>query len=319
MRRTAFDLFHPAVAFVYFAAMLALAMTAAQPVCALIAYGGAISYDAVLRGPRAAVRAAAWHVPVVLVIAVANLLFSATGATELFRLGTRAFYAESLAYGACMGLVLASVLALFSNASRVLDSDKVMALFGRVAPTVGLMLSMVMRLVPQFARRGLLIADVERACTAARLSAPSGKGLGRSSGEGLERACAGVGGGRPVGFLARGQRRARSRLRQASVLMEWGMEDSLETADAMRARGWGVSPKRTTYARHRFRGLDAAALACVCALAFAAALSAWALCARFRFYPVIDGFAPWWAYVPYALFAFAPLAITAKERLTWRE
>src|SRR5699024_7399113 len=87
MRRAAFDLFHPAVAFVYFAVMLALAMTAAQPVCALIAYGGAISYDAVLRGPRAAVRAAAWHVPVVLVIAVANLLFSATGATELFRLG----------------------------------------------------------------------------------------------------------------------------------------------------------------------------------------------------------------------------------------
>ena len=317
MRRAAFDLFHPAVAFVYFAVMLALAMTAAQPVCALIAYGGAISYDAALRGPRAASRAAARHVPAVLVIAAANLLFSATGATELFRLGTRAFYAESLAYGACMGLVLASVLALFSNASRVLDSDKVMALFGRVAPTVGLMLSMVMRLVPQFARRGLLIADVERACTAARLSAPSEKGLGRSSGEGFEHACAG-GGGRLAGFLVRGQRKARSRLRQVSVLMEWGMEDSLETADAMRARGWGASPKRTTYARHRFRSFDAAALACVCALALAAALSAWALCARFRFYPVIDGLAPWWAYLPYVLFAFLPLAITAKERLTWR-
>ena len=221
---------------------------------------------------------------------MANPLFSASGSTELFRIGLRAFYLESFVYGACMGVMLASVLVLFSNAAQVLDSDKVMALFGGVAPTVGLMLSMTARLVPQFVRRGNGIADVERACTAAR---PAEE---------------------PAGKLAV----MRGYLRRTSVLMGWGMEDSLETAGAMKARGWGAVARRTTYARYRFRRFDAAALACGGALALLAAAAAWAACAEFRFYPTIGGLAPWWSYLPYALFACLPLAITAKEHLRWR-
>ncbi|EFV33996.1 hypothetical protein HMPREF1023_00755 [Eggerthella sp. 1_3_56FAA] len=49
-----------------------------------------------------------------------------------------------------------------------------------------------------------------------------------------------------------------------------------------------------------------------------AAAAAWAACAQFRFYPTIGGLAPWWNYLPYALFACLPLAITAKEHLRWR-
>ena len=87
--------------------------------------------------------------------------------------------------------------------------------------------------------------------------------------------------------------------------MGWSMEDSLETASAMKARGWGAAARRTTYARHRFRRLDAAALAVGGALALLAAVAAWAACGQFRFYPVIDGLAPWWNYLPYALYACA--------------
>ena len=54
------------------------------------------------------------------------------------------------------------------------------------------------------------------------------------------------------------------------------------------------------------------------ALALLAAAAAWAACAQFRFYPTIGGLAPWWNYLPYALFACLPLAITAKEHLRWR-
>ena len=67
----------------------------------------------------------------------------------------------------------------------------------------------------------------------------------------------------------------RNYLRLSTVLMGWGMEDSLETADAMRARGWGAAKKRTSYQRSRFRRQDA--LACIvltacCAFAVSAAL-----------------------------------------------
>ena len=148
MKRTAFDLFHPVVAFGYFAVMFALSMTAMQPVYLAISLASVLSYSAVLRGWRATGRSLLWQLPLVAVVALANPLFSASGSTELFRLGLRAFYLESFVYGACMGVMLISVIVLFSNASQVLTSDKVMTLFGGVAPTIGLMLSMTARLVP---------------------------------------------------------------------------------------------------------------------------------------------------------------------------
>ena len=300
MARTAFDLFHPVVALAYFAAMLVLSMAAMQPVYLLIAFVGALAYGFALRGVRATARALAWQVPLVVVVAAANPLFSASGSTELFRIGVRAFYLESLVYGACAGMMLADVLLVFSNAARVLTSDKVMALFGNLVPTIGLMLSMVARLVPQFVRRGQDIGDAQRACTAARpQAARTAKGEGardrRSRGAAL-----------------------RDNLRLTSVLMGWSMEDSLETADAMKARGWGSGARRTTYARHRFRRFDAVALACVAALAAASAASAWAACSQFRFYPAIAGFAPWYSYAPFALFAVLPLLMEARERLLWK-
>ena len=84
---------------------------------------------------RATLRTVLWQMPLILVMAVANPLFSAMGSTELFRIGLRAFYLESLVFGACMGAMLSCVLLCCSRTPRsALSSDKVMALFGNVAP-----------------------------------------------------------------------------------------------------------------------------------------------------------------------------------------
>lgn len=167
---TAFDRYPSVVAFCYFVVLLVVEMAAMQPVYLTISFSAALACSVSLRGARATGRTLAWQLPLVAVIALANPLFSASGSTEIFRLGVRAFYLESFAFGACMGLMLATVLLTLESASRVLTSDKVMALFGNAAPTVGLMLSMTARLVPQFVRRGTDIGGVQRACTAARSS-----------------------------------------------------------------------------------------------------------------------------------------------------
>lgn len=154
----------------------------------------------------------------ILIIAVLNPLFSASGSTELFRIGMRAVYLESMVYGLCMGgLFVASVL-WFEAAASMLGYDKVLALLGNAAPVIALMISMCMRLIPQFLRRGRTVLAVQDAID--------------------------VPGRAPAGPV-------RSRLRASSVLMGWGMEDSLERADAMRSRGWGAVTRRTTYARYR--------------------------------------------------------------------
>lgn len=279
------DAVHPAVSLAFFAAALALTMAAFQPVLIGLSLAGALACGALLRGPRAVARELCWQVPLFLVIAVANPLFAAQGSTELARVGTFALYGESLAYGAAMGALLMATLLWFAAASAVLSADRVMTVLGGRAPALALMLSMALRLVPRFSRRGRAIADAQAACSKA---APRGRRAALSSG-----------------------------LRQMSVLVGWSMEDSLETADSMRARGWASGARRTTYQRQRFRGRDAALMAAVLGLAALSAAVAVAAVGSFRFYPTLTPLSWWWGYGPYALFFFLPCALIGGERLRW--
>lgn len=278
--------YHPAVAFAYLGCAIVFSMATLQPVCAALSLVGAVACSCVTRGGRRTVRTLGGVAVLALIVTVANMAFVASGSTELFRVGVRAFYLESLVYGACSGCMLASVLLWFSSYAASMDSDASMALFGNVAPTVTLMVSQVMRLVPQFVSRGRDIVASQDAVTSAE---------------------------------AKSKRDAASdRLRAVSVLAGWGMEDGLVRGDAMRARGYGCGVRRTTYKRHRIRRADAAALAVIGVLAIASAPCAWAAVSEFSFYPVLSGFAPLWAYVPYALLMAVAPALALKEWLQWR-
>ena len=214
----------------------------------------------------------------ILIIAVLNPLFSASGSTELFRIGMRAVYLESMMYGLCMGgLFVASVL-WFEAAASMLGYDKVLALLGNAAPVIALMISMCMRLIPQFLRRGRTVLAVQDA-----IDVP-----GRAPTD-------------PV----------RSRLRASTVLMGWGMEDSLERADAMRSRGWGAATRRTTYARYRLACGDAAALVGLAAFGVATAAVAWIATTQYSFYPQLSVPAPWLGYVVYAAWMALPCVLHA--------
>lgn len=284
--RNPFLTYHPVVAFVYLACAIAFSMAVMQPMFVALSLMGAIACSCVTRGVRRTVRTFVGMALLALIVAVANFAFVASGSTELFRVGVRAFYLESLVYGVCSGCMLASVLLWFSSYAACMGSDASMALFGNVAPTVTLMVSQVLRLVPQFVARGRTIVASQDAVTSAE---------------------------------ARTKRDAASdRLRAISVLAGWGMEDGLVRGDAMRARGYGCGVRRTTYNRYRIRRADAAALAAILVLAAASVPGAWVAASQFSFYPILAGFAPWWAYVPYALFVLVPPALAFKEWLQWR-
>lgn len=168
MKPTAFDNFHPALALVYFAVALVLAMAAPHPTLLALSFVIAALYGVWLRGGRAIARSLTWQLPLLAVIVAVNPLFSSTGTTELFRIGTQAVYAEGYANAATMALLLLCMMQWFANADAVLGSDKVMGALGGILPTISLMISMIMRLIPQFVRRGHAISNALNACTAAR-------------------------------------------------------------------------------------------------------------------------------------------------------
>lgn len=282
---TAFDTLHFAVPGIFVLVTLVLTMSAVQPVLIICSLVGGLAYSMVARGSRATLLSLRWQIPFVLLVSLVNPLFSAEGSTEIMRIGVRAIYAESLIYGLCMGgLFVASVL-WFEAAARLIPADSIMALLGRVTPTVALMISQCMRLIPRLVRQGEIIADVQDAFV--------------------------VPGAAPM-------RAINKKLRLFTVLMGWSLENSLETADAMRARGWGASHCRTRYERYHFGAHDALCLCIVILSGVVVAVLAWAAMSSFSFYPQITGTFVWWGYAPYAVWMLMPAVLHVRETVMFR-
>lgn len=281
-----FHSYHPAVAFSFLACALVLTMACLQPLYVAVSLAGALACSAVCRGGRATLLSLRWVVPLCLVVAAANPFFVASGSTELFHVGQRAVYLEALVYGLCSGGMFAAVFLWFASYAACMDSENSLALFGNALPVVTLMVSQVLRLVPQFVSRGRAVAAVQDAASSA---APRGK-----------------------------RDAARGRMRIVSVLMGWGMEDALERSDAMRARGYDCGARRSTYRRYRLGAADAAVLGAIFVLAATGAAGAWAACADYSFYPVMDASGPWWCVLPYALLMTVPPVLWAKDWWQWR-
>ena len=280
MWRGAFEIWHPVVLATYFAGTIALAMFGICPACVAISLVGGLLFALVTQGVRASLAKLRWQLPLLVLICLINPLYSAMGSTLLGKVGPFRIYAESLAYGAVMGALLVSVLLWFEAAAGVVGQDEVMELGGGALPAITLATSMVMRLIPQLKERGREARVV--------VEATRGKGGVHSQS-----------------------------MRLMGVLLTWSLEDSVERADSMRARGWGATAKRTVLHQHAFRLRDGAALLVVLALLAASAVGVRLTLAGWRFYPRMEGTASPLVLVPYALLALLPTALVALENLRW--
>lgn len=233
---------HPAADFVWFAAVLAATICQMAPGFLALSYAAgaiALGISSGVSGVRRVVRRTVWAVGILL---AANVLFRRRGATELFALGPVFCSKEIVLFSVSAGILLASVLTWCELFGRTLDADRLVELFGGAAPRLGLFLSMTFRFIPLLRRRFREIRDGQIAL---------GRGAaGRSS----------------FGKL-------RDLAKSLEILLAWSLSSSLETADAMAGRGYGLSG-RTRYSLIRFRRRDgawmAAALACATVIVTAA-------------------------------------------------
>lgn len=284
IRHIAFDACHACVPAALFASILLLTMFSVQPVLVALSLTGALAFSALARGPRATLLGLRWQLPMLALVCLANPLFSASGSTLLVRLGPVCVYAESLAYGAVMGALMVSVVVWFEDAAAVLTQDRLLSLGRGGSSSVALVVSMASQLTPQLLRRSRGVEASLSACSAA--------------------------GPRPG---------LRERLtRESGQLMTWALEDSLERADAMRARGWESDARRTSYRADILRESDAAKTCGVVILALLCAFLAAVACGQWSFYPVMPALVCWWGYAPYAALMLLPAVAAVAERIRWR-
>ena len=221
-----FESCHPAVNFIFFAAALYGTVCFNHPVFLAIAYVSAFAYSV----RRCGKRAAAFNLCLLPLILAFGLYYSSYhhfGVTVLRQnfIGNN-LTVESFVHGTVTGLRAAAVCMWLSCLFRVVSSDKVLYLFGRVSPRLSLFFTILLRFIPRIGREARKINLAQ-------------KGIGRGSNQGNL------------------FRRLVNCLRMFSMLITWMISALVLESDSMRSRG-SLLRGRTAFSIYRFDNRDRA-------------------------------------------------------------
>lgn len=287
----AFAGYHPVVNFTYFALILTCSMFFMHPACLTASLLCGLLYSVRLKGRRALRFCLLGLLPLMLVSALMNPAFNHEGVTILGYLpGGNPLTLESVAYGAAAAVMLASVVCWFSCYHAVMTSDKFIYLFGRVIPSLSLLLSMSLRFVPRLAAQARVVANAQK-CV------------------GRDVMCGSV------------IQRAKNGLAIVSALVTWSLENAIETADSMKSRGYGL-PGRSAFSIYRFDSRDGRAMAALSIAGLYSVCGAAAGGLGFRYFPSVKG-APLTAFTASVFLAYfalcaMPLIIEWREGRRWK-
>lgn len=288
-RRIALQSLHPIVLFLYFACVLILSMCVTAPLYLAIDLVASVVLCSILLG-RSSIKRTFGLMILLVVVAIVAPLFDPHGATVLFRyFGGRPYTLQALCGGAAMGTMLVAMLLWFSSFNAVMTSERITFLFGRMAPALSLVFTMVLRLVPSYERKLRRFAAA-REC------------IGRSASQGGPRrriAAAGI---------------------LLSMTLTWAFESGIRTADSMRCRGYGLAD-RTAYSVFRFDRKDAVALAMMVPLVVLSSIAMVSGAATMTYVPEFIGPSSDFAGVgaaSFALLVFLPSLFELGDAWSWR-
>lgn len=226
----AFSKYHPIINFLFFAEVIGFSMFLMHPATLLISLVCSFAYSACLDGNKAVMFSLKFNLPVMLAAAFINPAFNHEGLTVLCYLPSgNPLTLESIFYGLASAVMLSSVLLWFRSCTKIMTSDKFVYLFGKIIPSLSLVLSMALRFVPKFAKQFEVVKDAQKA---------AGKNI--SEGNIFKR--------------------LKNAVKILSIMITWLLENAVETADSMKSRGYGLKG-RTAFSIYRFGERDKVALA----------------------------------------------------------
>ncbi len=221
---------HPISAFAFFVFAFVLSMTASHPLLLFVSFVAGLVYDIKLSGKKAASFLLKIIIPMIFLITFFNGIFSHYGVTVLFKMHNgNNFTLEALVFGFVFSIRTASALLWLNSFNEIITSDKFIFLFGRFSPKTALVISMVLRFIPLIRSQSEEIKKAE-------------KGIGNMPTE--------------KNFIGK----IRHGARWLSILISWTLEKGIDSADSMKARGYGLHG-RTSYNSYIFAVKDALFLA----------------------------------------------------------
>ncbi len=289
--RDNFSTYNPIINFVFYIGAIVFGMFFIHPAFLICAVVLSAAYYLSIRGIRG-VKMVLGMIPVFVLLSVLNPLLNKRGAMVLFTyFGDRPYTLEALCYGMALGAMFVSVILWFASYNTVMTSDKFIYIFGRTIPSLSLVLTMVLRFVPNYQKKLHQISGA-RKC------------IGKSVDAGGKR------------------EKAEGGLTILSALTTWAFEGGIITADSMRSRGYG-SGKRTNFAIYSFTGRDKLLLAVMLALIIFIIICAVNGGTAVTYTPELAAAGMENKFVPagtaaYFIFLSIPTFLNVLEALTWR-
>lgn len=286
-----FGKYHPLINFIYFTAVIVFAMIFINPICLLISLASSITYSITLNG-RKALKFIIMLLPFMIVSALINPAFNHEGVTIISYLPSgNPLTLESILYGIAAASMIATVICWFSCFNQIMTSDKFIYLFGRIIPSLSLILSMTLRFVPKFKEQ---IKEVSNAQ----------KSMGKGSSDGSL-------------FV-----RMRNSIRILSAVITWSLENAIDTSDSMKSRGYGLTG-RTAYSNYIFDKRDVAALIYLAVTIIYFVIGALLGKIHYRYFPSMQGSEVSVygvsIFISYFMICIMPIIIEIWEELKWRK
>ena len=286
-----FKTYHPIVNCTYFVFVIGFSMFFMHPVCLAISFICGFTYSVMLKGKKAFSTNLLYMLPMLIAAALINPAFNHEGVTVIEYLPDgNPLTLESIVYGLAAAVMIVSVICWFSCYNEVMTGDKFIYLFGKIIPSLSLILSMTFRFVPRFASQLKVVVNAQRC-------------MGRdvSSGSIIKRAKHG--------------------LSILSIMITWSLENAIETADSMRSRGYG-HPGRTAFSIFAFDTRDGKALLCILVLGAYTFIGNLMGGMNYRYFPSIEGsgYSVYGitVFLAYFLLCICPVIIECKEARRWK-
>jgi len=283
-----FSSYHPGVLLVYFIGVIGICMFTMNPLLLAVSLLGALGFAVQLENRKVVAVSFAFYIPMFFLISITNPLFSHNGVTPLFFLNDQPVTLEAILYGAAIGGMIISVMYWCRCYNLIMTSDKFIYLFGKVIPKLSLVISMAIRFVPLFIKQIKPISMVQKT----------------------------------MGIYATKSiaDRILSGFRIFSAMITWSLENAVDTAASMRARGYGL-PGRTNFSLFRFTLKDGILLS-ILAVLFSIILIGGSLgVLDYSFYPRMSSIqispVSVITYVALVILLFIPFVVEVEENRRW--
>ena len=300
--------YHPIINLIYFGLVIGCSMVFLHPVCLFISISCAACYTVALFGWKRGRKGFLGVGLLMLLTALINPTFSHQGVTELVTLPSgNMLTLESILFGIGAAFMLGATLLWFRIVSEILTSDKIVYLFGRTFPILGLLLSMILGFIPKVRQRYSEISVCRKQELSGMLYSNTMTGSRKN------------GGWRRLNNIVS---RSRFYATNISIMITWLLEDSVEMGKSMKGRGYGL-PGRTQYTIYRFTKRDRRMLLFMVASGGYVIIGSIRGALSWYYYPVTMGAGadPYSVsvYIAYALLCASPAAEKIRNNIWFKE